>query len=192
MANMRAGMVLVGSLVGTAGVNAVAAPAAELVVVVHVADYQGVPRAELSRAERETARLYAQAGVELRWMGGRAGSVLPDGLLHTQVTILDQQMTERLGPASNTLGHASHKSRVAYIFYRRIVAYAVANESDPALVLAQTLGHELGHIILPEHSHAPSGIMSASWERGRVRRLPRFSPTEAAMIRAMVARGDVQ
>ena len=57
---------------------------------------------------------------------------------------------------------------------------------DPATTLALVLAHEIGHLLLPEYSHAPSGLMRAHWE-GRVDNIPSFIPAQATTIRMMLA-----
>ena len=35
--------------------------------------------------------------------------------------------------------------------------------ADKAAILAAAIAHELGHLLLPPHAHAPAGIMRADW-----------------------------
>jgi hypothetical protein len=43
-------------------------------------------------------------------------------------------------------------------------------------------------MLLPEHSHSPSGLMRANWG-GRLNRIPDFMPAQAETIRTLVAAG---
>ncbi|HUR32311.1 MAG TPA: hypothetical protein VM032_00845 [Vicinamibacterales bacterium] len=171
-------------LAGAAGhVDVLAAAAGR--VVVHVADYQGVEPRELTEAEQFATDVYARIGVPLDWTGGNAGLAAPDGLLHVDLIILNAQMTAQHGTDPSAFGLASHRTRRAYVYYPRIAGYSAATRSYPARALAMVMAHELGHVLLPEHSHAKSGLMQATWS-GQIRRIPAFLPSQAETIRSMV------
>jgi hypothetical protein len=56
------------------------------------------------------------------------------------------------------------------------------------MVFACTLAHELGHVLMPGHTHAPEGLMRASWRREELQRADQgqlqFTPEEVARIRS--------
>jgi hypothetical protein len=164
-------------------------PATTRTVVLHVTDYELVPGGLLAEAQKAASDVYARIGVRLVWTDGSAKLAAADGSLHLDVTILNATMTARRAPAPGTFGQASYITRCAYIYYRRIIWYALQSGSDPARVLALVLAHEVGHMLLPEYSHAPSGLMRATWDR-RIVHVPDFMPAQAATIRTMLTSAE--
>lgn len=187
MANNVAGVAMMAMMVASAGspARAAAAESAAGSIVIHLIDYQRVPRAEMAEAEKHVARVYARAGVQVVWADGRARQASPDGFTHLDVVILNDEMTARKGPAAEAFGQASHETKVAYIYYSRIIRHARETSSDPARALALVIAHETGHVLLPEHSHAPSGLMRANWDE-RVVNVPLFMKMQAEAIRRIV------
>ena len=169
----------------TGGRAAWAAPADVATVVLHVVDLQKVPAGELADAQKTAARAYARIGVRLVWSAGSAAIAARDGALHLDVVILDAAMTaNRMAPAS-ALGAASREAKRAYIFYPQVVAHAMRNSGDPARTLAYALAHEVGHMLLPEYSHASDGLMRATTE-GRIVNIPNFTSAQASTIQALL------
>jgi hypothetical protein len=56
-------------------------------------------------------------------------------------------------------------------------------------VLGRVIAHAIGHVLLPEHSHAPRGIMQASLEplSGTDRF---FSTDQATLLRHLLTAGN--
>jgi hypothetical protein len=84
------------------------------------------------------------------------------------------------------LGRASRPTSRAYIFYDRVFDHARMTGSDVSRLLAGVIAHEVGHLLLPALSHAPSGIMRAHWDRQMVR-VPDFTVDQGATIRTRLA-----
>ena len=165
---------------------ATAEPVMVATVVAHVRDYQQVSHGELAAAQQVASHVYEKIGVRLVWTGGSGVAAPADGFLHVDVLLLDSVMTTRYNPKPQAFGDASHATHRAYIYYARVLAHARQTRSDPVRALALVLAHELGHILLPEYSHSPSGLMRASWE-GRLVYVPPFSAAQAEAIRATLA-----
>lgn len=155
-------------------------------VVVHLTDYQGMSSGDSVEVKRAVSDVYARAGVDIEWAAGCAKTAPTDGRLHVDVLILDQAMADRHNPEPTTFGRGSHATRRAYVYYSRIAAHARKTGSGVARSVAAVLAHELGHVVLPEYSHAPFGLMQAIWDGG-MRRIPDFLPAQAATVRAMVS-----
>jgi hypothetical protein len=102
--------------------------------------------------------------------------------------ILSEAMTRRKRPRPHpdALGESSPVCNRAYVHYARVVEYARHTGSAARVVLAMAVAHELGHLLLPEKSHAPRGLMSASF-KGRIVHVPPFDPEQAAAIHARLA-----
>lgn len=155
-------------------------------VVLHVTSYDRIPQHELAAAEGEVVDLYGKIGVRTAWTGGAAAQAEPDDGLHLDVIFVTDAMAARKQSNTAAFGQASHTTRKAYIYYGRIRSYSRQTGSNPACVLALVLAHELGHMLLPEYSHAPSGLMVGEWS-GRIVRVPDFLPQQALAIRAMLS-----
>jgi hypothetical protein len=155
-------------------------------VVLDLTDYQPVATAELGDAQQLVVQAYARIGVELAWAGWSDGAPSEDASLRVRVTILNGPMSTRNNPDVSALGEGSHGARQAYIYYARIVDFARRTQSDPARVLAVVLAHELGRVLLPDYSHAPSGLMRPTWD-GRIVNVPPFLPAQATTIRHQLA-----
>ena len=170
---------------GVVGASEAAQKVPFATVVVHLRDEQHVPARELGDAQKLVARVYAEIGVQLVWTDGSAKLAVTDGLRHIDVLIMNAEMTTRAAAEPGVLGVASHRTNRASVFYPRILAHALLTISDPAHALAAMLAHEIGHVLLPEYSHAPFGIMQAKWE-GQIRRIPGFMPSQAATLRTVL------
>ena len=170
---------------GVAGASEAAQTVPFATVVAHLRDEQHVPAGELADAQKLVDRVYAQIGVQLVWTDGSAKLAAADGFRHIDVLIMNAEMTARAAAEPGVFGVASHRTNRASVFYPRLLAHALLSRGDPAHALAAMLAHEMGHVLLPEYSHAPSGIMQANWE-GRIQRIPGFMPSQAATLRAML------
>jgi hypothetical protein len=72
------------------------------------------------------------------------------------------------------------------VFLDRIVAAAAHAQVDHVRVFGIVLAHEVGHLVLPEWSHAEVGIMSAHLVP-RSFGAKRFTEAQAETIRRMIA-----
>jgi len=77
---------------------------------------------------------------------------------------------------------------VVYVFYRRVQAISAKYTSAVSLVLACTLAHELGHVLMPDQAHSSQGLMRATWSREELQRADQgqlqFTPDDVARIRS--------
>jgi hypothetical protein len=155
-------------------------------VVLHVTSYERIPQGELAAAQRDVIDTYRKIGVRTVWTDGVAADAEPDGALHLDVIFVTEEMAARKQPNPAAFGEAARQTRKAYIYYGRIRAHSVETRCDPGRVLGFVLAHELGHLLLPEYSHAPAGLMAAE-RAGRIFVVPDFLPQQAATIRAMLS-----
>ena len=162
---------------------ATAAPAA---VVLHLTSYEHLPVRDIARAWQDVVDVYAKIGVHVVWVEGAAAGAPADGALHLDVILLTAGMADRIRRDVTAFGLASHVARRAYIFCTRVFAHASETGSDPSRVLGLVLAHEIGHMLLPEHSHTVSGLMMAEWA-GTIHVIPDFLPAQAATIRTLLA-----
>src|SRR5262245_37647842 len=155
-------------------------------VVVH--DYAGVPTQWLQQARSEMARIYREAGVNVVWWDARNLTV-PRNLLIVMIR-RTEDFTQRysgdaMGAASGT---ADDRGRVAYVFYDRTEQFTPLYRGR---FLGHFMAHEVGHLLLPQYAHSPTGLMRAQWsredlERAQYGRLG-FTPEQATQIRSKAA-----
>ena len=159
------------------------------VLVVALDNRAAVRPATMQRACATVTRVYAAAGVDLRW-NGCPGTDTSESPRITLAVIPSAFAHARTG-SRNVLGLAAETDagigRMAYLFYDRIVAFAEHRGHDVSATLALTMTHELGHLLLPPISHGAGGVMKARWafadmvdvSQGRLR----FPPEQAAIMR---------
>ncbi len=143
------------------------APAAQdepRTLVLHVDNYARIPSGALAHAEREAARVYRAAGVRITWVhGDDEANDCDAGGKHLRVLLLGAAMTNRKAAIEeiepNVLGRASQQTGRAYIFTQRVVNVALQKGRDSEELLGRVMAHEIGHLLLREGSHSPSGIM---------------------------------
>ena len=152
------------------------APAAQddtMALVLHVDNYARIPSAHLARAEEVVTRIYAAAGVRTVWVNGDDDAAEREpGARHLRVLLLCADMTGRKTTRNrvpdNVLGQAANGSGRAYIFTIRVRDVAIKHGHDFDVVLGRVMAHEVGHLLLPAHSHSASGIMRENmdiWSR---------------------------
>jgi hypothetical protein len=142
-------------------------------IVAQVDNYARISPRDLAEAEQLATCIYEAIGVRTIWVHGEVQVQDPRGL-RVRVFLLSREMEERKITderiKKDVLGQAHRPSRGAYIFSHRIAAVAVKRSQDGARVLGLVIAHEMGHIMLPAHSHSETGIMSAdvdAWSKNR-------------------------
>jgi hypothetical protein len=175
--------------------SSAAAAEPEPKIVVFVYDYVAVSPTVLAGAERESTRIYQQAGISLSWVNcslsdheSRKFSACeqvkePANLF---VNLLDPaKATEfrRQGTLGTSFG------RHAVVFYPLVKRTADEVGLSKSLVLGCALSHELGHLLLGENSHG-EGIMTEIFHRREFERAEKgelsFTPQEAELMRARI------
>jgi hypothetical protein len=158
-------------------------------IVLHVDDFSGLLPGDLDVTEKVARRIFATAGIRTIWVYGREQAPRLDAALHLKVLVLSREMAE-LKIASdavpaNVLGQAAKGCGRAYIFSHRIAALAARNQREIGALLGRIVAHEVGHLLLPESGHSPSGIMTSSLDL-RSRAFVAFTPDQTAAIRERV------
>jgi hypothetical protein len=156
------------------------------VLCVHLVNVSTASPALIAEAQRQLVSTYESIGVDVRWTD-EPGSFL--------LVLRDDEPGDLRRPSHAILGvaiQAAEGSPAAYIFFRRAAEQADRYSVPRAVVVASTMAHEIGHLLLQDGHHAGAGLMRASWDyeefvsaaHGRLR----FLPAEAASIRAHVVR----
>jgi hypothetical protein len=155
-------------------------------VCLHLVNVSSASPALVAEAQRQLVATYDAIGVDVGW-SDTPGSIL--------VILRDDEPGSLRRPMRPVLGaaiHAAMGSPVAYVFYQRAAEQADRNGVPRAVVIAATMAHEIGHLLLPSPDHAVLGLMRASWDAeaflSAARGDLRFLPGEAASIRAQITR----
>jgi hypothetical protein len=145
-----------------------------------------VPSDIVDRASVEVARLFSLIGVEIVWVS----DVPPPGTRVRIASLVTWKPREDWIPAT-ALGYAltgpGARGILAYVFWPRIERVSEQFSARLDNVLAVAIAHEIGHMLLPDGSHAEQGLMKATWDSGDFRSasagLLHFSTETAALIR---------
>jgi|SRR5579871_126047 len=157
-----------------------------LAVCLHLVNVSSASPATVAAAEHDVAAMYASIGVPIRWTDDADAMLL--------IVRDDEPGTLRRAsqPILGVAIRAAQGSPAAYVFYRRAAAQAERDSVPAATVIAAAMAHEIGHLLLPASGHAHRGLMRACWDHddlvNAARGDLRFSPEQAASIRAIVGR----
>ncbi len=175
-----------------------AADAQPIQIVVRVNNYAKVSSASLATAEREVARIFAAAGLQILWTncpptGSTSAEQDPCSL-----PLVANEVVVRLIPEA--INHQYQDSifgfAVVPLFATINMNYVVRSaqrdnaEAEMPIVLGTAIAHEIGHLLLGLKSHSPAGIMQPNWGRSQLHQALMggllFSPGQAERIRSEV------
>ena len=176
-------------------VAAVSKPLRPITLV--VSNLADVPRAFMTRAERDVVRLYSRIGVTLIWeehdpSTGARSARPSDGML-MRMTIVREDL--RKVPDAAALGVApliATRPPSANVYYSRVERTASHHATERAIVVGHTIAHEVAHLLIPDYGHSRKGLMRAVWDgldfmsaaQGQLV----FSDEQGALIRGALAR----
>ena len=127
-------------------------------LTVAVYDYAGIEPATLAYAKQIAGDVYLRAGIEIVWVDP---DVFEDaGSLH--INLLSREITATSSISRDTVGFATPGSFAANAIYDRIREVAHDYHLPCGVMLGYVMAHELGHLLLPAHSHSESGVMRAN------------------------------
>ena len=182
------------------GPNSLTGAASELRVMVKVYNGINLSSGELSRAEREAAKIFQFAGIQLTWTAGVLGPDVNDNTpsetwntAFLQLRIWTRAMVGKKPLGSETLGLCiSLENGDALVLADAIRKRAAFGTTDPTDLLGLAMAHELGHLLLRSARHSVTGIMRARWSERQLRDddrgYLRFTPREAETMRNEVRR----
>ncbi|MCP5116767.1 MAG: hypothetical protein GY953_38560 [bacterium] len=174
-------------------------------ISIRVYNYAGLSDSVLERAQRETAHILRETGIETRWVACALKAVDLDKFPECNrrrakadlvLAIVPREMAKKMDKRHDVFGVAasadSGKGYRASIFHHRIKELSERWQASEALLLGHFVAHEVGHLLLGTNSHSRSGIMHVPWtkvERERAHRASLlFTDQEAERIRADVER----
>ncbi len=164
---------------GTASAHTVAPAQPMRHLTVTVYDYSGVDARTLATAQDVASEVYRRAGIEIEWAE-------PDGYTDATrlyVNLLSTEMITPLWISKDTVGFATPGALAATAIYDRIHVLAHQRHVPCGVLLGYVIAHEVGHLLLPAHSHSDAGVMMASlnMEQASGRKL-RFTNDQAALM----------
>ena len=148
-----------------------------LTVAVQMVNYAKMPPEDLAHAQAQATAAYRAAGFDVVWSSvsqrpdaGSEGTASRS--IDVRVVILSRDMAEKkcrseglddgvMGVAISAATEA--RSRIAYIFYDRIVRVALSQDTPVDRGLGHVLAHEIGHLLIGVNSHSGDGLMRADW-----------------------------
>jgi hypothetical protein len=132
----------------------------------------------LISGEQQASRLLQRAGVGTLWLNCPIAQQAPGdrceitvGAIIFTLTIAAKPLPgmingEQLGVA---LQEKDGTGFYCYIFRSRLDELSGSAHIDPTRLLGAAIAHELGHLLMGEVGHSPSGLMSAHWGEREIR-----------------------
>ncbi len=181
-------------------------------ITIWVYNYTGVAKKTLAQAEGEIDRILVKAGVDIEWVSCPVSEkeMINNSLCQERMSSLTlglvilSNFADRHGRKSRAtpLGAAElfaggHDSHYVYVNYETILDPMHQGRLTTYELLAVTVSHELGHILLRSSSHSADGLMQARLQKKDLedalyKRLF-FTPLQTVLIRSEVnARKNIQ
>jgi hypothetical protein len=136
-------------------------------------------------AMEQVRKIFARAGVTLEWA--------------TRMPVASDELAIEIRYETGVTGHSGaiafstpfDPQPVITVLCDRILSLTETQREIRATLLAHTLAHEIGHVLMGTNGHSPDGMMKAHWtasDYGRManRPLP-FLPDEADFMRRALA-----
>ena len=173
-------------------------------ITVRIYNYGGIPRRDLTQAQKEATRILRQIGVETDWLDCRLSQNDPvkdsgceerTGPTDLFLRILPWEMAKHYALGPNVFGFSTPTEDGEFgtdagIFLHRVGELAAMGTCRSSVILGHLAAHEIGHLLLGPQSHSRTGIMRAPWRRTDLKRAARgrllFTPQQAKRIRADV------
>lgn len=195
---MLAAVTLFATLAAPVCATPVAAQVPRAAVVVH--NRSSLLPHTIADAQKLVDRIFIKAGVELVWLASPPRSNGSDtfGGPVIRVIILAKEAADAIGYRRNSLGFTpgskQGSARLAYVLEHRVSAVSRGYSARPGVVLASTMVHEIGHMLISGR-HSPAGLMRRTFNQADFRKVSegalRFTDLEAAEIRARISVRDV-
>ncbi len=169
----------------------------ELGITVRVYDYAHVGRGTLIAVEKQAAGIFRQAGLAMQWCNMTTGSAESPMDSSCDQPAGQAWLVLRIVPRLKVMPGLSADSTMGFaVGNMATVSYHWGNGADPSdapipwEILACTIAHEIGHLLLGPNSHSRTGIMTGEWSPKVLRDASQgyllFTPQQAVLIRAEV------
>jgi hypothetical protein len=173
-----------------------------LKITVRVSNYAQVLPETWGRAEKVATQIFERTGIDVRWLDCFLSPKGDYTLSDCKQPIGPTDLILRLVPVSvatrahfgDALGVTAQPEQgtlaSASVFYDRVEELGRGGYASKSVILGHAIAHELGHVLLGSHSHAPMGLMRAKWTRQDLQRATigelLFTGPEAVSIRQNV------
>jgi hypothetical protein len=155
-------------------------------VTVRVYDYAGVPADTMATAQVIAGDAYRAAGIEVEWVMPSSGAASAGFF----VNVLPGRTADMLVPR-DAVGFAAPGSVEATVLFDRIIAVSKERRIAKGVLLGYVMAHEIGHLLLPAHSHSVSGLMRANLDvRVAAEKRLRFTGDEAQIMRTRLTEAE--
>jgi hypothetical protein len=116
----------------------------------------GAPSTTVDCAERECARIFRKAGIEVEWIAESQRQA--DDL---RVIIAARPVR---GTRAGVLGYVveTPAGASAFVVWPRALNW-LAFDRPVYEIIGRVMAHEIGHLLLPDDPHAPVGLMRGTW-----------------------------
>jgi hypothetical protein len=173
---------------------------AESEITVLINDNVGISKAILKQAEVEAGRIFHTAGIDITWVecsgetarAEHACSNVP-GLNEFELQFVANGRTSSELVFGLAFLDEDGTGKYCNVFFDRVMAAHRQLDEDVSRLLGTVAAHELGHLLLGSHSHAPAGIMTAVWRLEVLRQMDMgslgFTREQAMIMRARI-QGD--
>ncbi len=176
-----AAMLLLATGIAVQGAGAPTRGAYRALICIANGPVQGLLRAELMAAQ-----MFRAAGVELEWRRDLDPRVCPARSI--QITV-GQNTSPNVYPGVLAYAVPDGSKRIQ-VFFDRIEKFQL---TQPTILLAHVLVHEITHILQGVSRHSETGVMKAQWETADYNNMTRkplpFTPTDIELIRRGLERG---
>jgi hypothetical protein len=143
-------------------------------LVIRVYDMTGIDRTQRTDAISAAAAILANAGVEAEWLDCRRhpGSTTSpcdayrrptDLIVRIMRGSLDGEHEDRRALGVSIVDPSARSGVLATIFVDRLAPVVRRTGVDATVLLARTLAHEVGHLLLRTSDHVATGLMRATW-----------------------------
>ena len=169
-------------------------------IFVLVYNYAHLSAETLEQVRDRASLIFRKAGVEVEWADCPLKDEDPSLYPGCPEVINQAHVSIRIFPQTAARiqegGEAFVAARIANIFWNRLEAQARLLKAPAPRLMAHTLAHELGHLLLGSNSHAPTGIMSAHWDTQVLTRICQeglyFNNQQSEFIRSELRRRHQQ
>jgi hypothetical protein len=144
-------------------------PAEKLQLRVLLVNRAGARPEVVQAAERDTAAIYAAAGIQTTWVepapAGTPNDVDLTVVLRPESAVdASMKLTDAtLGYAVTELGAPGQRGRLVWVFFGRVEKHAERNHIQISRLCGLVMAHEIGHLVLPA-GHTKSGLMRGTWD----------------------------
>ena len=174
-------------------------------ITVRLYNYARATDETLIRAQQTTTQILLEAGVRLFWLQctlNEHGSAQDPrchqvrGPAAIWLRVCPREMTPKGIMRPGTLGFSlmpeQGTAMTAWVYFDRIEKLADRAKLKKGALLGTVMAHEIGHLFLGIHSHAPEGIMSIPWDAKTLHKAglgqPAFTATQADELRKEAVR----